>query len=184
MTLREIGVVVAAILFFMLAGIVKLSGAPAPAESSQTAVFVTLPMTNGFTDATHALIEAHALVRTTLAGVNDVRLVDRADEADVVVTVLSRGRGDVELTAALQSLADGVGASPVPIATNERFIEAMVTVGLYQRAFVGTGLGDRDRARAASKQPPPNSWDACATALVKDLRAWLNENATRIRARR
>jgi len=182
MTLREIGVVVAAILFFMLAAIVRVSGAPA--ETSQTTVFVTLPMSNGFTDATHALIEAHGLVKTTLGGVNEVRIVDSAEEADVVVTVLGRGRGDVELTAAFQSLADGVGASSVPIATNERYIEAMVTVGMYQRAFVGTGLSERGQSHGSAKPPAPNSWEACAAALVKDLRAWLNENATRIRARR
>lgn len=182
MALRTIAIVLAAILMFMIAGSVTVSGAPA--ETSQTTVFVTLPMTNGFTDATHALIEAQELVRVAFRSVAEVQLVDRADDADVVVTVLSRGRGDAELTAALRALDDGVGTSPVPIATNERYIEATVTVGMYQHAFVGTGLGERDRPRSADKRPAPNSWEACAAALVKDLRAWLNENATRIHARR
>lgn len=186
---RTIAIVLAAILMFMLAGSVKVSGAPT--ETSQTTVFVTLPMTDGFTDATHALLEAEDAVRTALSGIAEIRMVNSADEADVVLTVLGRGRGDVELTAALHALPDDVGASPVPIATNERYIEVKVAVGSYQRAFVGTGIGERDRPRPSAikgaapvKGPASNSWEACAAAVAKDLRAWLSDNATRIRARR
>jgi hypothetical protein len=164
-------------------------------DGSRPAVFVTLPVVEGFTDATHALVETQAMVRDALLA-RDVSVASAAQNADVVLTVLARGRGDVELTAALHALDDNVYATSVPIATTERYIEATVSVGLcagvvsafptgpltcYKRAFVGLGLSGRE-VRQPAKKPPSNSWEACADALAKDVRAWLNENAARIRA--
>jgi hypothetical protein len=171
------------------------TGAARAQDQSRLAVFVTLPVVEGFTDATHALVETQGLVREALLA-SDVRVVSAAQEADVVITVLGRGRGDVELTSALKALDDNVYATSVPIATTERYIEATVSVGLcpgvvsayptgpltcYKRAFVGLGLSGRD-LRPPTKKPPSNSWEACADALARDVRAWLNENAVRIRA--
>jgi len=189
MALRSISIVVA--LVFVAPVVVN-----AQDEVGHPGVFVTLPVIDGFADATHALVETLQLVRDALKA-EDVRLVDRAENADVVLTVIGRGRGDVELTAALQALDSTVTSSPVPIATNERYIEASLTVGTcvepgieqkvkprscYKRAFVGLGL--RRDARQPIKKPATNTWEACADALVKDVNAWLTENATRIRALR
>jgi hypothetical protein len=190
MTLRSTGLVVAAI---FAAPVV----AGAQGEASRPAVYVALPVSEGFTDATHALVETQALIRESLKA-TDIHVVASQDEADVVLTVLGRGRGDVELTAALQALDSAVNATPVPIATTERYIEATLTVGscvepgieervkprsCYKRAFVGLGLTGRDLQRPA-KRPPSNSWEACSDALVRDIRAWIMENATRILALR
>jgi hypothetical protein len=167
-------------------------------DTTRPAVFLTLPTTRGFVDATQALVESQDLVRDAIATAGDVRLVERREDADVVLTVLARGRGDVQLTAALNALDESVIASPVPLTTNERYIEATLTVGscvdeaaaelakprsCYKRVFVGLGLSDRD-PRRSGKRPEANSWEACAHALVRDVRAWLNENATRVRALR
>ena len=92
-------------------------------------MFLTLPMTNGFADATHALVEAQDQVRQSLEALGELRLVDRSQDADVVLTVLGRGRGDVELTAALRTLDHSVIAPPVPIGATERYIEVMLTIG-------------------------------------------------------
>jgi len=179
---------------------VALAGGTVNADPDMTrpAVFLTLPTTHGFVDATQALVESQDLVRDAIGTAGDVRLVQRREDADVVLTVLARGRGDVQLTAALNALDDSVIASPVPLTTNERYIEATLTVGscideaaaelakprsCYKRVFVGLGLSDRD-PRRTGKRPTANSWEACADALVRDVRAWLNENATRVRALR
>ena len=162
-------------------------------DTSPVALFVTVPMTDGFADATHALVEMKDAVRQAIAATGDVRFVRRAQDADVIVTVLGRGQGDSELNAAVKMLDNDVSAPPVSIATNERFIQAMVTVGscvrsaeserskpgqCYKRVFVGLGH-DRDAPRPP-KRPNINTWDTCANALARDLRAWLNENAARI----
>jgi len=172
-------------------------GAARAQEASRPAVFITLPVVEGFTDATHALVETQRLVREALIA-SDVRVATAAQDADVVITVLGRGRGDVELTSALRALDDNVYATSVAIATTERYIEVMVSVGLcpgvvsayptgpitcYKRAFVGLGLSGRD-VRPPAKKPPANSWEACADGLARDVRAWVGENAARIRALR
>jgi len=190
MTLRAIGVVMAVTLAVPIV-------VGAQDEGARPSVFINLPMTNGFADATHALVETEGLVRESLKA-SDIRVVARQEEADVVLTVLGRGRGDVELTAALQNLDSTVNASPVPIATYERYIEATLTIGscvepgieqlvkprsCYKRAFVGLGLSGRDLHQPA-KKPASNSWEACADALARDVRAWITENAARIVALR
>jgi len=180
---------VAAIVAFVTTGSARAQDQP------RLAVFITLPVVEGFADATHALVETQGLIREALLA-SDVRVVTAPQEADVVLTVLGRGRGDVELTSALRALDDNVYATSVPIATTERYIEATVSVGLcadvvstyptgpltcYKRAFVGLGLSGRD-LRQPIKKSPSNSWEACADSLARDVRAWLNENAERIRA--
>lgn len=192
MTLRSIGVM-AAMMACGVAGTARLQSAQ---STARPAVFLTLPMTHGFADATQALVESQNLLRDALEA-DGVRVVEQPADADMVLTVLGRGRGDAELTAAMRALDDTVSTSPVPIAINERYIHAMITVGscgdealpghalafsCYKRSVVGLGLGDREARRTA--RPAANSWQACADALARDVRAWLTQNATRVGALR
>ena len=163
---------------------------------NRAALFVTLPMTSGFSDATDALVETQGLVREALGTGEAVRLVDRLQDSDAVLTVLGRGTGYAELTAALQELDPIVVASPLMLRASERYIEAMIAVGpcgeaatsatrqsksasCYRKIFVG--LGDRDARQRAAKAPR-NPWAACADALTKDVQAWVTENASRLLA--
>jgi hypothetical protein len=169
-----------------------------PQGAYRATLFVTLPMTNGFADATDSLVETQAFVREALDAVEAVRLVNRLEDSDAVLTVLGRGTGHVELTAALQTLDRSVVASPVMLYSNERYIEAMLTVGscgeaaanattpsksasCYRKIFVG--LGNRDVPKSVTK-PASNSWKACADALARDVQAWVTQNGSRLLARR
>src|SRR5262245_56915916 len=80
------------------------TGVVAPPAASRAPVFVTLPMTNGFADATDDLVETQGFVHGALAAVETVRLVDRVQESDAVLTVIGRGTGYGELTAAIQEV--------------------------------------------------------------------------------
>jgi|SoiMethySBSTD1v2_1073268.scaffolds.fasta_scaffold00263_26 hypothetical protein len=191
-TAREIGVVAALVVCLMTAG-----GTTVAARDESLTVFLNLPVTNGFSDATQALVETRELVREPLSASPEFRLVDRAEDADVVLTVLGRGRGDVELTAALRGISRSVVAPPVPIAGSERYIEVLLTTGkcrvaeipvedyapetCYRRIFVGVGFTELGRS---PKKLRLNSWEACAEAVMRDLRAWLTSNADRLRALR
>ena len=162
-------------------------------------VFLNLPETHGFSDATQALVETRELVRGSLSAATEFRLVDRAEDADVVLTVLGRGKGDVELTAALRNVSRSIVAPPVALAATERYIDILVTTGscrttaitveddspnsCYRRIFVGVGLGELGQRRPA-KKPRLNSWEMCAEAVVGDVRAWLTDNANRLRTLR
>jgi hypothetical protein len=154
--LRRSGVLASLIVCFV-AG----SGSVAAAADESLAVFLNLSMTHGFSDATNALVETRELLREPLAGGTDLRLVDRAEDADVVITVLGRGRGHGELTATLRTISGSIVAPLVPIA-------------------VGVGLGEPGQRRAA-KKPRLNSWELCAERVVGDVRAWLTDNANRLR---
>ena len=172
-------------------------GAAEQAQGATRAVlFVTLPMTSGFADATDALVETKGFVHEALGAVETVRLVDRMQDSEAVLTVLGRGTGYVELTAVLQGLDPNVVVSPVMLHANERYIEAMLAVGscgeaatsatkeskspsCYRKIFVG--LDDRD-ARQAAKKGAPGSWTVCANALAKDVQAWVTQNAGQLLA--
>lgn len=170
------------------------SGTVAVARDELT-VFLNLPETHGFSDATQALVETRELVRGSLSAATEFSLVDRAEDADVVLTVLGRGKGDVELTAALRNVSRSIVAPPVALAATERYIDILVTTGscrttaitveddspnsCYRRIFVGVGLGELGQRRPA-KKPRLNSWEMCAEAVVGDVRAWLTDNANRL----
>jgi hypothetical protein len=176
------------------------AGTVASARDESLTVFLNLPMTNGFSDATHALVEASELVREPLSAAAELRLVDHAEDADVVLTVLGRGKGDVELTAALRTISRTIVAPPVPIAATERYIVILLTTGscrtmaitvdddspdsCYRRIFVGVGLSELLDTRRPAKKRRLNSWEACAEAAVRDVRAWLTTNAKRLRTLR
>lgn len=193
----SIAVRMAAILGVLLAGFPMAGRAEDGSEPLD--VFVTLPMAGGFADATFALVDAQSAVRQSLSASGGVRLVEDARDADVVVTVLGRGKGDVELTVALRALDGGVVAPPVPIGESERYIEVMLSIGAcapvqqptapdeaegcYRRVFVGVGYSDLD-SRERVKRPRLNSWEACANALARDIRSWLATNQDRVRALR
>jgi hypothetical protein len=160
------------------------------------ALFITLPMTNGYADATDALVETKGFVRDALDAVQTVRLVDRPQESDAILTVLGRGTGHVELTAVLQGLDPGVVVSPVMLHAKEPYIEAMLTVGscgdaatnparesrsavCYRKIIVGL---DEREVRQAAKKGAPSPWAVCADALARDVQAWITQNATRLLA--
>jgi hypothetical protein len=191
------GGVLASLVVCVVSGVAG-SGTVAAADDS-LAVFLNLPMTHGFSDATQALVETKELIREPLSADIDLRLVDRPEDADVVLTVLGRGRGHGELTAALHTVSGSVVAPSVPIADSERYVEILLTTGscrtmaikveddardsCYRRIFVGVGFGELGERRTA-KKPRANSWEICAEGVVKDVRAWLTENANRLRALR
>ena len=196
--LRSVSASAIAVAFAATGHAGAVGAAEQPHSATRAALFITLPMTNGFADATDALVETQAFVHDALGAVDTVRLVDRLQDSDAVLTVLGRGTGYVELTAALQGLDPSVVAPPVMLHQNERYIEAMVTVGscgdaatnptsqskspnCYRKIFVG--LGDHDERQVVPKAAR-NLWPACANALVRDLQAWVSQNASRLRAAR
>jgi hypothetical protein len=186
MKLRLAGVLVAALAFGALG-----ETRTAAQVAHRPALFVTLPMTHGFADATDALVQALGGVRDALGAVDTLHLVDRSEESDAVLTVLGRGTGHAELVAALKELDQNFAAPSVLIGTNERYILSMLTVGscdeaplpCYRRIFVGLGLADRVAAPGV-KKPSSNTWEVCANTLAKDVRAWVAQNAGRLLERR
>ncbi|HEU5256985.1 MAG TPA: hypothetical protein VFU28_13410 [Vicinamibacterales bacterium] len=194
--MRRLLVALAIVIAFMATGNAGAVGVAA--QSPTTALFVTLPMTHGFADATDDLVETQALVHDALAAVETVRLVDRLQDSDAVLTVIGRGTGYDELTAALAEVNRDVVVTPVLLHARERYIEAMITVGscgeagtnawsesnsasCYRKVFIG--LGDHNVPQGVPKAAQ-NTWVICADAVARDVQAWIAQNATRLLARR
>jgi hypothetical protein len=161
---------------------------------NRAALFVTLPMTNGFADATDDLVETQGFVHEALTAVETVRLVDRVQDSDAVLTVIGRGTGYGELIAALQEVNRDVVVTPVLLHERERYIEAMLTVGscgaaaanawsesasasCYRKIFIG--LGDHNVPQGVPKAAR-NTWTICANAVARDVQAWVSQNAGRL----
>jgi hypothetical protein len=177
---------------------VTAGGTVTAAGEESLAVFLDLPMARGFSDATQALVETKEMIRGPLASATELRLVDRSEDADVVLTVIGRGRGHDELTTALRNISATIVAPSVPIADSERYIEILLTTGscrtlaltvedhaqspCFRRVFVGVGFGEPGERRPA--KPRRNSWETCAEDVVRDIRAWMTENANRLRTLR
>jgi hypothetical protein len=198
--LRSVGAL-AIVIAFIATGNARAIGVAEqanPQGANRPALFVTFPMTNGFADATDALVETQRFVHEALDAMGTVRLVDRRQDSDAILTVLGRGTGYVELTAALQEHDPSVVSSPVMLHASERYIEAMLTVGscgeaatnakiqgkspsCYRKIFVG--LGDHD-VRPGIPKSAQNSWPICADALARDVQAWVTQNASRLLALR
>jgi hypothetical protein len=193
LTARDVGVLASLVVCWVAA-----CGTGVTARAEPLTVFLNLPMANGFSDATQALVETKELIREPLSADSELRLVDRAEDADIVLTVLGRGKGDVELTAALRNVSRSIVAAPVPIAATERYIGILLTTGscrttaitieddssdpsCYRRLFVGVGFGELGE-RWPTRKYRRNSWEACAVAVIGDVRAWLRTNATHLRA--
>lgn len=194
--MRRLLVALAIIVAFIATG---NAGAVGAAEQSSTAaLFVTLPMTHGFADATDDLVETQGLVHDALAAVGTVRLIDRLQDSDAVLTVIGRGTGYDELTAALAEVNRDVVVTPVLLHARERYIEAMITVGscgeaatnvwsesgsasCYRKVFIG--LGDHNVPQGVPKAAQ-NTWVICADAVARDVQAWVAQNAGRLLARR
>jgi hypothetical protein len=143
-------------------------------------------------------LKRSGFVRDALDAVDTVRLVDRRQDSDAVLTVLGRGTGYDELTPALQEINPMVVSAPVILHARERYIEAMLAAGpcgdaatnptresksaaCYRKIFVG--LGDHDVRQGVAKAAQ-NSWTTCANALGRDVQAWVTENAIRLLALR
>lgn len=198
MILRLIGVLTMVVAFMTTGSAGTLGVAEQTQDEHPAALFITLPMTSGFADATDALVETQRFVRDALDAVDTVRLVDRRQDSDAVLTVLGRGTGYDELTPALQEINPMVVSAPVILHARERYIEAMLAAGpcgdaatnptresksaaCYRKIFVG--LGDHDVRQGVAKAAQ-NSWTTCANALGRDVQAWVTENAIRLLALR
>ena len=195
---RVLGVLTFVVAFIAIGSAGTVGAAEQAQGATRAALFVTLPMTNGFADATDALVETKGFVREALNRIETVRVVERVQDSDAVLTVLGRGTGYVELTAALQGLDPTVISPPVMLHAHERYIEAMLTVGscgeaatsatreskspsCYRKIVVG--LGDHDERHVVPKTAR-NLWTTCADALVRDVEAWVTQNASRLLALR
>jgi len=130
------------------------------------ALFITLPMTKGFADATDALVETQRFVRELTAALQGI-------DPNVVAppVMLHANERYIEVMLTVGSCGEATTS-----ATSES-----KSPSCYRKIFVG--LGDHDVPKGLPKAAQ-NTWTICANGLAKDVGAWVTQNASRLLARR
>lgn len=156
-------------------------------QATPFSMFLTLPMTpDGFSNATEALLTAKERVRDALSGVQEVRLVNRIQDADIILAVLATGEGPFGVA----DVDSRVVSPEFAVRQREHWIQGMLIVGptqcdgiiilakdqeppaapCHRRVFFGTEF-------ATNASSGPSSWGKAAEVVAKDIRAWLIDNA-------
>jgi hypothetical protein len=149
--------------------------AAAKGEPRSIAVFVTVPAPGVFPRASREAIESAADIARVVGDMREFRLVDRREQADLVIEVLGRGAGSeafASLTAAVVS-GGHVIVDAIPDVATSYWVEARLEAGTtHTTLLVGT----------ASNPSALSPWTDCAAALAGNLRNWTRANGKRLQA--
>lgn len=150
-----------------------------PAQDARISVFVTAPLRDGFVDTNKPIEDSIKDIRGELKGMKELRLLDRAEGADMVLVVVARGVGSQAYgvrTNINEKLYTGTDITTVPIGTNTCWVSVVMQVGAYRKELVG-----RDTASSTSIGP---FWRLAGEQVAKNIKAWSLANAEQVRATR
>lgn len=162
----------------MLLALVLGQALPA-VNDARVSIYLTAPMRDGFADTTKDIQDSIADIEKNLRKKKDIRIADRADDADVVLVVVARGVGvDAygSRTTARDTRYSGVVVENTPMMANTFWVSTVLEVGTYRKEFVGR----HTQESAASL----GAWSTVADDLAKQVDAWTTTNAAQIWSRR
>jgi hypothetical protein len=139
-----------------LAAVPLLSAASQPAALR---LYVGAHERDGFVDVDRGLSESIRDVQRELRGKKQVRLVQRREDAQLMLTVVRRGAAG---SAGAVAMPIGPAAIAVPIDIVS--VEALLRVGDHERQFTGTD----------------ETYRRCAKRIVEDLLTWVSANRERL----
>jgi hypothetical protein len=128
-------------------------------------IFVSPPTRDGYIDTDKGIRDSIKDLKDQLRGSRRLQLVQTKESAQLVLEVVGRGR----------TSNGGGGAAAVPLG-NSTFFLPLETIGLTTVLRVG----DYDKPLIFDKC---GEWTHCAQLVVKDVEAWVEENADALRAR-
>ena len=152
--------------------------AQTPADA-RIGVYVTAPMRDGFVDTGKDVQDSVKDVRNKIGDTKELRLVNQAADADVILTVVTRGIGSQAYgvrTNVYSGYYTGTEVSTQPIVANTFWISTVLQAGTYRKEFTGT----HTQASAASL----GAWTDIAGRIAKEVKAWVSANAEQLRAKR
>lgn len=139
---------------FALAGSLALAQKPKPLN-----IYVGPQIREGFVDVDAGTFDSIKDLEWEIYNRKEFKLVDKADDADLVLFVL--GRGLVESSGSSGIAIGGiVSMSPVLKPT----VRTLLKVGAYQKPLTGQS----------------GTWIGAAAEVVKDLRVWTTQNRDRL----
>jgi hypothetical protein len=116
-------------------------------------------------------------IRDEMKGMKELRLVDRSDEADVVLIVVTRGVGSQAYGTRTTARDYGqIEVATTPILANTFWLSTVLQAGSYRKEFTGTQTQESAYSLGA--------WREVAGRVAKEVRAWAKTNAEQLRSRR
>ena len=147
---------------FALAGSVALAQKPRPLN-----IYVGPQIREGFVDVDAGTLNSIVDLESEIYNFREFKLVDKTDDADLVLFVLGRGRVSEELLAIQESggssgIAIGGIVSVLP--DSKPTVRTLLKVGTYEKPLTGQS----------------GTWIGAAAEVVKDLRVWTKQNRDRL----
>ena len=149
-----------------------------PTQDARISVFVTAPMREGFVDTSKPMEDSIKDIRGSLKGMKELRLLDTAEGADLVLVVIARGVGSQDYgvrTNVNDTLYQGVDITTQPMTLTTLWVSTVMQAGTYRREIVG-----HDTARGSQIA----MWRVAGENVAKNVKAWAIANTPQLRAKR
>lgn len=150
----------------------------AVAETDRVAVFITAPSRDGFVDTTKEVQDSIKDIRSRISHMKEFRVVNQRDNADIVLTVISRGIGSTAYgqRVSYTDYYHGATLTSAPMVANTYWVSAIMDVGRYRKELLGSYTHEYSSSMGA--------WSLCAEQIAKNLKSWAAENSEQLRQRR
>lgn len=166
----------------MLLSLLLCLAVQAPASDAQIGVYITAPTRGGFVDTGKDIQDSVKDIRDEMKGMKTLRVVDRPEDADVVLTVVMRGVGSeafatrTEVNVSQYRGSEQASTTTGSVYANTWWLSSVIQAGQYRKEFVGS---ETNTSRSSM-----GAWRNVAKRTAKEVEAWAVANAAQLRARR
>ena len=165
------------LLFIFLLAILltSLFVGPALAQNQVFTLYVSAPTRDGFLDTSKEIQDSIKDINKHLKGEDGFQVVDKAENADIVITVVARGVGSTafgQRTEYNRGYYTGTTVSTVPMVANTYWVTGVLKIGNYQKEFTGS--------RTNTSKFSSGAWGYCAQKLADNFKAWATANRDQI----
>ena len=137
-------------------------------------LYISAPLRQGFVDTNKEIQDSVQDVRKHVSGMKEFRVVDRPDQADLILTVVTRGVGSESYGQRINYQEYGTlyyknaQLTSTTMVKQTLWVSAVMQIRDYRKEFVGTAVNVPGVRWGR--------WNECAINLAKDLRAWAIAN--------
>jgi hypothetical protein len=155
-----------------------LAQAVPPSQDFRISVFITAPTRDGFVDTGKDIQDSVKDVRNAMKGMKELRIVDDPKDADLLLTVVTRGVGSQAYgtRTSVNDVYRGTDITTAPIYANTFWVSTVLSAGSYRKEFVGF--------QTQSSASSLGAWSQVAGRVAKEVQAWAVANADQLRSRR
>ena len=144
-------------------------------------VFISAPQRDGFFDTNKDIQDSIKNLRDKLSKEKDVNLTitDDRKRADVILTVVQRGKGSQAYgrRVEFQDYYGGASLEQVPMIATSYWVSTMMQVGTYKKEFTGVQTQDEGAGSFTGAIFTMGAWGKCAGQIATNIGSWTRTNA-------